>query len=416
MSEHTDDEPPIEVDLAPPATADAVRANVQALLPLIASEADEIERVGRLTPTAARAMRAAGVFEMGFPARRGGLEMTLAEQVDVVAAVAAVDASAAWNVGVLNAGGMYAGRLDDDAYAELYPSRDRPTSGSFHPRGQAMAVDGGYLVTGRWDWGSGSYTADHVVGGCMVVDTDGQPVIGTGGQQAHLGIWLPREEIVPADNWFTVGLRGSGSTSYSITDPAFVPANHTFDREAAYDPEADPLNKTPKICHFALSGVVLGVARHAVNLAGEALRERCGPKGPSSLDSATTQALGEAMGDVDFAYAGVREVARMTDAIIFGDGEFTPVHEARMTAANAVAAAALRRVLPLCMELVSARYILDENPLQRVIRDGLGALAHAGTRRSHLAAQAVAALGAKGGFTLVDDPLDAELQRRWDRS
>ena len=69
----------------------------------------------------------------------------------------------------------------------------------------------------------------------------------------------------------------------------------------------------------------------------------------------------------------------------------------------------LRRVLPLCTELVGARYILDVNPVQRVLRDAYGALAHAGTARTHLRAQAVAALGdAALGFTLPDDPLDQD--------
>ena len=231
-------------------------SNANALLPLIAAEADDIEAGARLTPRAAAAMRAAGVFEMSFPASRGGLEMTLEQQVDIVALIAAVDASAAWHVGVLNAGGCYAGRLGDEAYAELYPTRDRPTSGSFHPRGRAERVDGGYLVSGRWDWGSGSYVADHVIGGCFAFEDD-RPVLVDEDRHLLLGVWLPSEAIVSADNWHTLGLRGSGSTSYAIDTPVFVPERYTFDRDAPYDPHADPLNKSVKITHFTLGGVVL---------------------------------------------------------------------------------------------------------------------------------------------------------------
>lgn len=387
--------------LRPPDTAEDVLANTRALLPLIAEEADAIERGARLSPAAESAMRAAGVFEMGFPSSRGGLEMTLAQQVEVVAEISSVDASAGWNVGVLNAGGYYAGRLGDAAYAELYPSRDRPTSGSFHPRGRAERVDGGFLVSGRWDWGSGSYTADHIVGGCLVVDGDGEPVLRADGGQEHFGIWLPSDAIVPLDNWQTLGVRGSGSTSYVIEEPAFVPAEHSFDREAPFDPDADPLNKTVKICHFALTGVSLGVARHLVRLAGEGVRAKGG-----RLDPVVAQNLGQAMGEVDMAYSGVREIARVTDEVIFRPGgQLTPLQEARMTAANAMSALTLRRVLDLCTELAGARYILDVNPINRVIRDALGALAHAGTRRAHLSAQADAAVAhLEGGFTLPDDP------------
>ena len=63
-----------------------------------------------------------------------------------------------------------------------------------------------------------------------------------------------------------------------------------------------------------------------------------------------------------------------------------------MTAANAVAAAALRRIVSIATELASARYVMDVQPVQRVLRDAMSALAHAGTRRAHVGALAAAAL------------------------
>jgi hypothetical protein len=63
-------------------------------------------------------------------------------------------------------------------------------------------------------------------------------------------------------------------------------------------------------------------------------------------------------------------------------------------------------VLPLCTELAGARYILDINPMQRILRDAYGALAHAGAGRTHLVAQGEAALAA-GRYTLRD---------RWDQA
>lgn len=404
------DADPVIAALRAPDTADAIIANAHAILPLIAEEADEIERLARLTPRAERAMRAAGVFQMAFPASRGGVEMSLVQQVEVTALISAVDASAGWNVGVLNATGYYATRLGDEAYAELYPTRDMPTSGAFHPRGRAERVEGGYLVSGDWGWGSGSYSAEHIIGGAEVFE-DGEPVIGADGTQMHLGMWLPREAIDVKDDWQVLGVRGSGSTSYSIPAPgAFVPERYTFDREALDDPAADPLNKSVGISHVALTGVVLGVARHAVQLAGDFVRLRMKGASAAKIDAAAKQALGEAMSEVDFAYAGVREVCRLTDEVIFTPGAtLTALQRARMTGANVVAANAMRRAISLCMEVASATYILDRNPIQRVIRDGMAALAHAGTRRVHLGATAAAALENPDlGYTIPDDPM-------WDR-
>jgi len=406
LTDTTVETDPLITALQPPESAEAIIANAHAILPIIAEEADGIEELARLTPRAERAMRAAGVFQMAFPASRGGVEMSLVQQVEVTALIAAVDASAGWNVGVLNATGFYAGRLGDEAYAELYPTRDMPTSGAFHPRGRAERVEGGYLVSGDWGWGSGSYSAEHIIGGAEVFE-NGEPIIGPAGTQLHLGFWLPREAIDIKHDWQVLGVRGSGSTSYSIPAPgAFVPERYTFDREPLDDPQADPLNKSVGISHVALTGVVLGVARHAVQLAGDFVRLRMVGPSAAKIDAAAKQALGEAMSEVDFAYAGVREVCRLTDEVIFTPGlGLTPLQRTRMTSANAAAANAMRRALSLCMEVASATYILDRNPIQRVIRDGFAALAHAGTRRAHLGSTAGAALeNPELGYTVADDP------------
>lgn len=402
-----------ELGFLAPTSAHAVASNTKELLSLISEEADEMEQKARLTSRAEQAMVEAGVFEMGFPAKYDGLELTLEQQVEVVAEVSSVDASAGWNIGVLNAGGVYAGRLAPEAYAELYPVRHL-TSGSFHPRGRAEQVDGGYLVTGQWDWGSGSYSAERVVCGCLVFDRHGEPVPGSRNKQLHIGLWVPKDQTEPADNWQTLGVRGSGSTSYSATDPVFVPIEHSFDREAEFDPDADPLNKEVTACHYALTGVVLGIARHAVDLAGESVRARMGERGAKGIDSATLQILGQMMGDVDFAYAGVREIARMTDEIIFSDAREMPAfHIARMTAANATAAQTLRRIMTPSTELVGSRHIFDDHPMQRVLRDAQTALAHIGTYRMNWGDHAAMALDNPAhGFTVPDDAADGGF-RNW---
>jgi alkylation response protein AidB-like acyl-CoA dehydrogenase len=392
-------------ELLAPDSADAVLFNAEAVAELVASEADACDSEGRLTPALVRAFRDAGLFEMGFPRRLGGLELSLADQVAVVAKVARVDAGVAWNVGVLNATGFYAGRLGDEAYAELYPTRDVPTSGSFHPKGRADVVDGGYLVSGQWDWGSGSYLAEHIVGGCLAF-ADGQAVIGPNGKQLVLGLWLPRDAVVHANNWQTLGVRGSGSSSYSITEPVFVPAEYSFDREALPNPDADPLNKHVTLAFFGLTGVCMGLAQHALDLAVSAVKRRVGASGSGSLDSATKRTLGQAAAEVDMMVAGITDIARRTDEIIFTpQSVLTQSEETRLAIANVMAAETLRRVIDLCLELYGSRYIFDKDPMQRVLRDTDGALAHTGAKRSHWTETADALLDDPDGpMTLFDEP------------
>jgi alkylation response protein AidB-like acyl-CoA dehydrogenase len=392
------------VTVLSPDSAAAIIANSRALAPLLRAAGDEIDEARRLPAGIARLMRDAGFFSMAYPARRGGLEMTLAQQVEVVARIARADASAGWNVGVLNATGFYAGRLGDDAYAELYPDFDRPTAGSFHPRGRADRVEGGYEVSGQWDWGSGSYTADHVLGGCFAFE-NGEPIMGESGKQLVLGVWLPRESIVAAHNWQTLGVRGSGSTSYSIPVPVFVPERYTFDREAPTDQQNDPLNKSVHIAFFGLAGVPLGIAQHAADLAAEAVRSKVGPGGAFAVDTATRFALGQIIAEVDYVYAGVLDIARSTDALLFSeDATISEAQLARMVAAQAAATNAMKRVVAMAVELVSARFLFDDHPMQRVIRDSYGATAHVGGRNMMLGLLAASVLAdPHAGLLRIDD-------------
>jgi alkylation response protein AidB-like acyl-CoA dehydrogenase len=399
--------PVLDTTLEAPTSPEAILANSHAVLDAVRNAADDIERAGHLTPEIERLFRDAGFFQMAFPASRGGLEMTLEQQVEVVTRIARADGSAGWNVGVLNATGFYAGRLDQAAYDELYPDRDAPTAGSFHPRGRADRVDGGWLITGTWDWGSGSYSATHVLGGCFAFDGD-EPVIAPSGQQLVLGVWLPRESIVPAHNWQVLGVRGSGSTTYSVPVPAFVPDAHTFDREALPSADNDPMNKTVHAAFFGLAGVALGLAQHAVDLASASVARKAQAKGTAkAVDTASLQSLGEAIADVDACYAGVLEIARQGDRILFESGRgISAAQIARLMSAQALGVAMLKRVLPICVDLASAKFLFDGDPMQRVIRDSYGAFAHVGGRKMQLGGMAAALLDEVPDAVLLVDDID----------
>ncbi len=58
-----------------------------------------------------------------------------------------------------------------------------------------------------------------------MVDAAGEPVRKEDGSQLTLGVWLPVDAVTLRDDWHTIGLRGSGSQGYAVTE-AFVPAGH----------------------------------------------------------------------------------------------------------------------------------------------------------------------------------------------
>ena len=398
------------LNLLPPTSAQNVLDNVDRVRDLVLAEADPGDATKRLSPKVAAAFREAGFFQMGFVASRGGLEMSVHDQVRVVARIARWDAGTAWNVGVLNATGYYACRLPLDAYEELYPTRDVPTSGSFHPRGRAVRCPGGYLVSGRWDWGSGKSVADRVIGGCHVFDEQGEPVIAPQtGRQLVLGIWLPNEAIVHIDNWDVLGQRASGSASYEIVEPVFVPGNHCFDREFTPNAAHDPLNKHVTTVFYGLTGVHLGLAQRCLDLCAESVARRYAGSGSGAVDSMTKRLLGEATAQVDRAASYVMDVARRTDEILFTPGRLlSPFEEARQDSVNLMTAETLRRVAEIAKELYGSYFVFDSDPGQRVMRDVEVALSHAGSKPMHWGRTGgVVVDEGQGAVTLFDEPLVA---------
>jgi len=362
--------------LQPPTTADAILANVAAILPIVEEEADASSELGHMTDRMASALRAAGVYRVGFAAQRGGPELTLTEQTRLVELIATQDAGIAWNAAILAATGFYAGRLSDTAFAELYNDLDRPTCGSFHPRGRAEIVDGGYKVTGQWKFGSGIHSSHYILGGVEVFDGE-EKVLKDDGTPLVLGVWLPTDDVQILDDWQTIGLRASGSSSYAAED-VFVPHGYSFDRYFTPDADAEPLNKLVDLPFYSTASIAVGIAQHAVNLATNELRTRAAV---APIDARKLGLLGEAESLVRAARAVVYTGVARIDESIFTPGEL-PSASIMARGDAPVAADLARRIVDLCAELVGSSVIYNTGPFERLIRDLIGVNAHASTWRS----------------------------------
>lgn len=362
--------------LQPPTTPAAILANVEAILPIVDEEADASAEAARMTERMGEALRRAGTYRAGFAAHRGGPEMSLTQQTTMVERIATRDAGIAWNTAILAATGFYAGRLGEAAFAELYPDFDRPTCGSFHPRGRAEVVDGGYLVTGTWRFGSGILSSERILGGVEVVD-GGVPLTKADGSPLVLGVWLPPEQVEVLDDWHVIGLRGSGSRGYRV-ERVFVPQEHAFDRYFTPDPAAEPLNKLVDLPFYSMAGIPVGIGQHAIDLAASTMRAGARRAEP---DVRRLGLLGEAESLLRAAravvYAGVGQI----DAAIFTPGVL-PSESIMARGDAAVATDLVRRVVDLCAELVGSAAIYESAGMERLIRDLVGVTAHVSTWRS----------------------------------
>lgn len=233
-------------------------ARARALTPVVAALSDDIERRRELPPDLLKTLCDGRFFRMLQPRSIGGAELRPTSFAQVTEAIAMGDASAAWCVCQNNGCSMSAAYLAPAVAREIFG----PSTGilAWGPPGapfEAQPVDGGYRISGRWRFASGSHHATWL-GAHM-------PIAGTGGKVRTM--LFPKSSVQMHDIWHVVGLRGTGSDEY-VVDNLFVPQDHTMARDTAAERREDGLlyrftSSQLYSCGFA--GVAMGIARATIS-------------------------------------------------------------------------------------------------------------------------------------------------------
>jgi alkylation response protein AidB-like acyl-CoA dehydrogenase len=256
------------------------------------------DRDGRLAPEVVDALHEHGMFGLWVPTELGGRELDPVTSLQVIADLAYADPSTAWVVmaGCLATGaaGAY---LADSAVATLFGGPRMPViAGQGTRPGHAAPVDGGYLLTGSWSFGSGLLHADHV-------HTLGA-VEGTGENRIFI---VPVEKAeLHGGSWDVLGLRGTGSIDYTI-DGVFVPREYTYPNTITEPIRGGALYRLG-IFQFALighSGWALGVARRLLDELAATMRAKIGRAGRTAGAGAFQSEFGRAEAEYHAARAFV---------------------------------------------------------------------------------------------------------------
>jgi alkylation response protein AidB-like acyl-CoA dehydrogenase len=269
---------------APGARGDAV-ARALGLTELLKSSADRIEAARALPADIVAALHEARLFRLLLPRSLGGDELHLKTLAQAIEAVAGADASTAWCLGQGAGCAMSAAFLEPDVARRLFGPADAVLAWGAGIQGKAIAVDGGYRVTGKWAFASGCANATLLGGHSYVFEKDGAPRMRADGRQLDRSALFATSKAAIHDMWHTLGLRGTASYTYEVKD-LFVPEEETIDRE---DPrelvEAGTLYLFPATLAYAaaFSALMLGLAQALVRDL-EALARKKTPRGaPSTL-------------------------------------------------------------------------------------------------------------------------------------
>ena len=259
-----------------------------------------------------------------------------------------------------------------DAAEVIFSTPETMITGVFAPTGEARKVEGGFRVSGRWQWGSGSQNADWVLGGCRLTE-DGEPVLdGNGRPRTHMAL-MPGKDIEFLDTWHVAGLCGTGSLDYQVED-LFVPE----DRMVGYLPAEpastpSPLYAFPNFTFLALGigAVCMGIARAAldelVRLA--TAKRRVGSSKTIAEQSPAQARLAEAEATLRSARLFYYDsLAQAWDSAL-ADGRVPLELRRNLRLATCHTVSACTRVVDEMYHLGGGTAVFSTSPLQRYFRD-----------------------------------------------
>ncbi len=350
--------------------AEGLVERVRALGPFIAERAEQAERERKPVDEVIAALERTGVFRAYVPRRFGGFELRPEALIDVGLAVGEACTSTAWVTTFYMEHNWMLAQFPEETQLDVFGRQPWVLApGSISPTGTAKRRDGGFVLSGRWAWGTGVMHADWVLLNGVVE-----------GKALDIRLFLvPRDEIEVDDTWDCAGMSGTGSNDMIAAD-VFVPADRSesipdmaIGRGSGALWHGSPCYRHPMVplLSIAAAAPALGAARRAVAL----FRERLGTR---TLYGTLGKQAERASSQIRLAHASVRvygaeTLLRAVAKELAGWGErdeiCPPEERARMRLQVAQVVETCRDVVRSVMEASGASAHLRPHPMQRIHRD-----------------------------------------------
>jgi indole-3-acetate monooxygenase len=344
----------------------------RSLEPLIREHAEALEE-GRIPAPLAEALYDAGVFKAMLPREVGGLEAEPVEWLQMIEELARINASVGWlafiqsGVGLtfLDPGRFERFRVRGGGRLILAMSLGRIA-------GKAVRVEGGYRISGRWPFASGSPFATWLGGISVVSDENGSPVLDASGQpQRLLAIW-PADQARLIDTWDGLGLRGTGSGDFEISG-LFVPedqVNPGFYGAPVYDRALFRMKEMPEVGHGAHA---LGVASAALESFVDAVNTKPLPGSTRHMAMGHVQAHQIAFARADVLIRAARALLHETVRAAYSGARTHPELalelRVRLREANLFAVRAAKEAVSLIFEMAGSSAVYRGRPIEKAFRD-----------------------------------------------
>ena len=363
--------------------AQAVLAGIDELLPKLRERAQQTEDLRRVPEATVNELDQVGFFKLVQPGQWGGLESDPVLFFEAVRRLASACGSTGWAMGILGVHNWHMAQFDQQAQEDVWG--EDPTvriSSSYAPMGAGVVTESGdgYIVNGAWRWSSG---CDHAswtfVGGPVI--KDGRPV--------DFGSFLiPNSDYEIIDDWYVVGLKGTGSKTLEIKD-VFVPRHRFQSFKQMSDGTAPGLqNNTAPVYKMpwgtmhptTISTPIVGMAYGAydAHIDHQGKRLRAAYAGEKAKDDPFAKVrIAEAASDIDAAWRQLSGNLSDEYALLCA-GQEVPL-ELRARARRDQVRASQRAIAAVdrLFEAAGATALQTETALQRFWRDAHAGRVHA---------------------------------------
>jgi len=272
------------------------------------AQQDEADERGWYTDEVHETLKRGGFYRIVQPKMFGGYEFEPSTLIKVVIEIARGHPSSGWCYCLGSSHALIAAsHFEEETQAEVFgPDGDFRAPHRAPPSGKFERVEGGYRVTGAWNYSSGAPICTHFMGGSVLPVDDGGPKL-------NRDFIVPRKDIEIIPDWGgdrSLGMRGSGSQTVKLTD-VFIPDRRFCKSVLLTLPDwsdgtpGTRLHGNPMylgipggLYHSTFTAIMTGTAYAAIDEFEEIMRKKSVMGRPDVLklhDPASQTALGEAL-------------------------------------------------------------------------------------------------------------------------
>ena len=337
--------PPPEADM----TAERMLQRARDLIPVLRERAAHTEELRTLPQETVNEFPDAGFYRILQPKRFGGYELGLRTFCDVMIEISRGCTSSGWVLCLTSAHTFHMAAFAEEGQVEMYgDDGDFRAPLIFAPQGTAVPAEGGYTLNGRWNYNSGGEHSNWVAVSALVpAEEENAP------PRDLLLAFISADDYTIHDNWFTMGMRGTGSKQ-AVVDNVFVPERRVISQPAwaegkvpGFGVHDNPFYQTPHLEVFCaeLCSICVGLGEAAIDAFVDRIETKKTTFPPIVLlknDAGAQRHLGLARARVDAAAAILDGIVnnqdRYTQAVIDGTIEYSRSHSLKyMLLTNEVA-------------------------------------------------------------------------------